>query len=54
VANAVFPKKKDAFRILPEEADEYILGYTIINDVSARNVQLKHQQWYLGKAESYY
>ena len=34
--------KKDAFRILPEEADEYILGYTIINDVSARNVQLKH------------
>lgn len=42
--------KKDAFRILPEEADEYILGYTIINDVSARNVQLKHQQWYLGKS----
>ena len=45
-----FSKKKDAFRILPEEADEYILGYTIINDVSARNVQLKHQQWYLGKS----
>ena len=24
--------------------------YTIINDVSARNLQFKHQQWYLGKS----
>lgn len=25
-------------------------GYTIINDVSARNLQFKHQQWYRGKS----
>jgi len=27
-----------------------ILGYTIIKDVSARNLQFKHQQWYRGKS----
>ena len=42
--------KKDAFRVSPEAAGDYILGYTIINDVSARDIQLKHQQWYLGKS----
>ncbi len=42
--------KKDAFQVTVEEASEYIFGYTIINDVSARNIQLKHQQWYRGKS----
>lgn len=42
--------KKDAFQVPPDEAAGYILGYTIINDVSARDIQLKHQQWYLGKS----
>lgn len=42
--------KKDAFQVSIEDAKEYILGYTIINDVSARNIQLKHQQWYRGKS----
>ena len=32
------------------EAAEYIFGYTIINDVSARNVQTRHKQWYFGKS----
>ena len=41
---------KDTFHVSPEEAREYILGYTVINDVSARNVQKGHQQWYLGKS----
>lgn len=41
---------KDAFRVSKEAAADYILGYTIINDVSARDIQLKHQQWYLGKS----
>ena len=41
---------KDAFHVTPEEAREHIFGYTIINDVSARNVQKRHQQWYLGKS----
>ncbi|MCR5250510.1 MAG: fumarylacetoacetate hydrolase family protein [Lachnospiraceae bacterium] len=42
--------KKDAFNISIEEAATHILGYTIINDVSARNLQFKHQQWYRGKS----
>ncbi len=42
--------KKDAFQVSVEDASDYILGYTIINDVSARNIQLKHQQWYRGKS----
>jgi 2-keto-4-pentenoate hydratase/2-oxohepta-3-ene-1,7-dioic acid hydratase in catechol pathway len=41
---------KDAFNVSVEEASDYILGYTIINDVSARNLQFKHQQWYRGKS----
>ena len=41
---------KDAFHVTPEEAREHIFGYTVINDVSARNVQKRHQQWYLGKS----
>lgn len=42
--------KKDALNISVEEAKDHILGYTIINDVSARNLQFKHQQWYRGKS----
>ena len=42
--------KKNAFRVSVDEVADYILGYTIINDVSARNLQFKHQQWYLGKS----
>ena len=42
--------KKDAFNVSVEEAADHILGYTIINDVSARNLQFKHQQWYRGKS----
>lgn len=41
---------RDAFQVDAESADDYIFGYTIINDVSARDIQLKHQQWYLGKS----
>ena len=42
--------KKDALGISAKEASDYIFGYTIINDVSARNLQLKHQQWFRGKS----
>lgn len=42
--------KKDAKDVLKENAFDYILGYTIINDVSARNLQTKHKQWYFGKS----
>lgn len=32
-----------------EEAASAIFGYTVINDVSARNLQFKHKQWFRGK-----
>ena len=33
-----------------EEADEYIFGYTILNDITARDLQARHQQFFLGKS----
>lgn len=41
---------KDARNIKREEAFEYVFGYTIINDISARDVQSRHKQWYFGKS----
>jgi 2-keto-4-pentenoate hydratase/2-oxohepta-3-ene-1,7-dioic acid hydratase in catechol pathway len=32
------------------EAMRYVWGYTIINDVTARDWQKKHKQWFLGKS----
>ncbi|NLK67334.1 MAG: fumarylacetoacetate hydrolase family protein [Campylobacteraceae bacterium] len=42
--------KKDAKNVKREDAKEYIFGYTILNDISARDVQNKHKQWYFGKS----
>jgi len=33
-----------------EQAMEHVFGYTIVNDVTARDVQIRHQQWDLGKS----
>lgn len=33
-----------------EQAFEHVFGYTILNDISARNLQTRHQQWYFGKS----
>jgi len=33
-----------------ERAMAHVFGYTIINDVSARDRQKNHQQWFLGKS----
>ena len=41
---------KDAKNVSREEAEAYIFGYTVINDVSARNLQTRHKQWYRGKS----
>ncbi|MBQ7063655.1 MAG: fumarylacetoacetate hydrolase family protein [Firmicutes bacterium] len=41
---------KDAYHVRPEDAAQYIFGYTILNDVSARDVQHSHNQWYFGKS----
>ncbi|MEA4973507.1 MAG: fumarylacetoacetate hydrolase family protein [Candidatus Metalachnospira sp.] len=41
---------KDAKNVDIENVKDYIFGYTVINDVSARNVQTAHKQWYFGKS----
>lgn len=41
---------RDAFRVKEEDVADYIFGYTVLNDVSARNVQTAHKQWYFGKS----
>lgn len=33
-----------------EEALEYVFGYTIVNDVTARDLQVSHKQWFKGKS----
>ena len=32
------------------DAMQHVFGYTIINDVTARDVQMRHQQWDMGKS----
>lgn len=41
---------KEGTNIKPEEAQEYIFGYTVANDVSARDLQVKHKQWFKAKS----
>lgn len=36
---------REAFKIDPQDALDYVAGYTIINDVSARDVQFADGQW---------
>lgn len=36
--------------IAPEDAMKYVYGYTIINDVTARDLQKTHAQWFRGKS----
>jgi 2-keto-4-pentenoate hydratase/2-oxohepta-3-ene-1,7-dioic acid hydratase in catechol pathway len=31
------------------DAMKHVFGYTVVNDVTARDVQMRHQQWDLGK-----
>ena len=41
---------RDVKGISEEEALDAVFGYTVINDVSARNLQTRHKQWYMGKS----
>ena len=41
---------KDAKNVSPENAKDYIFGYTILNDISARDLQNRHKQFYFGKS----
>lgn len=41
---------KEGSNIKKEEAENHIFGYTIANDITARDLQKKHSQWYKGKS----
>ena len=41
---------KTARNVPADKAADYIFGYTVLNDVSARMLQTSHKQWYFGKS----
>ncbi len=41
---------KRGSKIKKEEAFDYVFGYTIINDITARDLQKRHKQFVLGKS----
>jgi 2-keto-4-pentenoate hydratase/2-oxohepta-3-ene-1,7-dioic acid hydratase in catechol pathway len=45
---------KEGKDIKEDEALSYVFGYTIANDISARNLQGKHGQWFKGKSVDNY
>jgi 2-keto-4-pentenoate hydratase/2-oxohepta-3-ene-1,7-dioic acid hydratase in catechol pathway len=49
-AEFAFVIGKGGYRIPASEWREHIYGYTIVNDVSARDVQLATSQWTMGKS----
>lgn len=46
---AIIIGKKGKY-IPPEKSLNHIAGYTILNDISARDLQTQHQQWFMGKS----
>lgn len=41
---------KGGKKISRENAQAHVFGYTVINDLSARDIQLNHKQYFLGKS----
>ena len=41
---------RDCRNATRESAYDFVFGYTIGNDISARDLQQKHKQWYIGKS----
>lgn len=41
---------KEGKGITEEEAEEYVFGYSVFNDLSSRELQTRHGQWLLGKS----
>jgi 2-keto-4-pentenoate hydratase/2-oxohepta-3-ene-1,7-dioic acid hydratase in catechol pathway len=41
---------KETRSIGPSEVFDHIFGYTIVNDVTARDLQARHVQWFIGKS----
>ena len=39
-----------AKNVKAKDAGNYIFGYTVLNDISARDLQTGHKQWYFGKS----
>ncbi|MDX3697456.1 alpha/beta fold hydrolase [Streptomyces europaeiscabiei] len=39
-----------ASKVSRDEAMDYVWGYTLINDVTARDLQRDHKQWFIGKS----
>jgi 2-keto-4-pentenoate hydratase/2-oxohepta-3-ene-1,7-dioic acid hydratase in catechol pathway len=39
-----------AFQVAESDAMSYVFGYTIINDVTSRELQKRHGQWVIGKS----
>ncbi len=49
-AELAFVIGKAAFRVQPEDWEQYIAGYTVLNDVSARDAQWADRKWFRGKS----
>ena len=41
---------KTSKNLTKENAKSHIFGYMILNDISAREIQTRHKQWYFGKS----
>ena len=41
---------KGGKNISQADAMQHVYGYTVVNDVTARDVQMRHQQWDMGKS----
>jgi 2-keto-4-pentenoate hydratase/2-oxohepta-3-ene-1,7-dioic acid hydratase in catechol pathway len=41
---------RNARNVSEEAALDYVFGWTIINDVTARDLQKRHVQWFIGKS----
>lgn len=41
---------KRARNVPAQQVSDYIFGYTVLNDVSARDLQTGHKQWHFGKS----
>lgn len=41
---------RDGTAIPAAEAQSHVAGYTVVNDVTARDAQERHRQWFLGKS----
>lgn len=49
-AEFAFVIGKSGYQIAEQDWQQYVFGYTIVNDVSARDIQLSTSQWTLGKS----